>query len=164
MWADLEPTNRSLSPTRINEKISIDGFLDEGVWSLGIPVSDFLQTDPDEGEPGTKRTKVTVLYDDEALYIGFLCLDSEPDKIVKILSKRDDWTSTDKVQVEIDSYHDHLTAYFFEVNAAGVQRDGFRSSDFNYDMSWNSVWEGEAQTGPYGWSAEFKIPFSCGVP
>ncbi len=160
-WADLEPTNRSIMPTRIAEKLSIDGILDEAAWSRGISVSDFLQTDPDEGEPGTQITKVTVLYDDEALYIGFLCLDSEPEQIVRLLSKRDDWTSTDKVQVEIDSYHDHLTAYFFEVNAAGVQRDGFRSSDFNYDMSWNSVWEAEAEIGPYGWSAEFKIPFSC---
>jgi hypothetical protein len=159
--AELKPTERTIQCVRISGKINIDGFLDEAAWLAGKPESNFLQTDPDEGVPGTEKTSVTVLYDDQALYIGFVCFDKEPEKIIKILSKRDDWTSTDKVQVEIDSYHDHLTGYFFEVNAAGVQRDGFRSSDHHYDMSWNSVWEAEAKTGPEGWSAEYRIPFSC---
>ena len=59
--------------TRIDEKINIDGNLTEKVWSMGKPVTGFIQYTPDPGKPASEPTKVTVLYDDAAVYIGFMC-------------------------------------------------------------------------------------------
>ena len=160
-YADLEPDEKSLKATKTTERIRIDGVLDEIAWLKGQTVSSFTQTDPDEGEPARYDTKVVMLYDDEALYFGFTCYDNEPGDIVRVLAARDSWTSSDKVQIEIDSYHDHITSYFFEVNASGVQRDAYRSSEHDYDMSWNCVWQAEASVGTYGWTAEYRIPFNC---
>jgi hypothetical protein len=157
----LESTNRTIQATRTTENISINGVMDEPAWQTATPVSDFIQTDPDEGKPGSEITRVSALYDEEALYIGFRCLDKEPDKIVKALEKRDGWTSTDKVQIEIDSHNDHTTSFFFEVNASGVKRDAFRSDDDTYDFTWDSVWEGDVRVGADGYCVEFRIPFTC---
>jgi len=147
---------------RISERIKIDGILDEEAWLKGKPVSGFIQFTPNEGEPASEPTKVTVLYDDAALYVGFMCYESEPEKMVMILSERDSWIAADRVQFEIDSFHDHMSSFFFEVNASGSMRDGCRVGvGDHYDMTWNSVWEVETHQGPEGWSAEFRIPFHC---
>jgi hypothetical protein len=155
-------TEQDALATRINDRIDIDGVLDEEAWSMGRSVIDFIQYTPNEGKPASEPTKVIVLYDDAALYIGFMCYESEPEKMVRIMGERDSGVAADRVQIEIDSYHDHLTSFFFEVNVSGTLRDGYRFGvGDNYDMTWNSVWEAETSIGPEGWSAEFRIPYNC---
>src|SRR5262245_48403984 len=61
--------------------VNVDGKLDEAAWTSAVPASEFTQTDPQEGRPGSERTEVRVLVDDEALYIGARLFDREPDKI-----------------------------------------------------------------------------------
>ncbi|UCC78813.1 MAG: hypothetical protein JSW64_11085, partial [Candidatus Zixiibacteriota bacterium] len=79
-------TGEDAIATRIQERIKIDGVLDEEAWLKGNPVTGFIQFTPNEGEPASEPTKVTVLYDDAAVYVGFMCYESEPEKMVKILS------------------------------------------------------------------------------
>ena len=148
--------------TEISERIKIDGILSEEAWLKGKAVTGFIQYTPNEGQPASEPTKVTVLYDNAALYVGFMCYESEPEKMVMILGERDSWIGADRVQFEIDSFHDHMSSFFFEVNASGTMRDGYRFGvGDNYDMTWNSVWEVETHLGPEGWSAEFRIPYHC---
>jgi hypothetical protein len=62
------------------------------------------------------------------------------------------------VGVVIDSYHDHRTGFSFDLNPAGVRRDGIVvEAD---DPSWDPVWEGASHVTQTGWSAEYRIPFS----
>jgi len=42
-----------ISAVRATARISIDGRLDEADWSRALPAKDFLQKDPDEGQPAT---------------------------------------------------------------------------------------------------------------
>ncbi|NIR43052.1 MAG: hypothetical protein GWN99_04065, partial [Gemmatimonadetes bacterium] len=100
----------------------IDGRLDDAAWALAEPITDFVQRDPDEGEPATERTEVRVLYDDGSLYIGIRAYDSEPDRIVGELTRRDQWSASDWLIISIDSYYDRRTAFEFRVNPAGVER------------------------------------------
>jgi hypothetical protein len=139
---------------------AIDGRLDEAVWLLAEPLTEFVQRDPDEGEPATERTVVRVLYDDGSLYIGIRAYDSEPDKISGQLTRRDQFSPSDWLCVSIDSYYDRRTAFEFRVNPAGVERDMYRYDDTNADDSWNAVWEVATSVDDEGWIAEFRIPFS----
>src|SRR5690242_5057041 len=43
--------------------IVLDAKLDEAAWQAATPVTKFLQTDPDEGQPASQRTEVRFLYD-----------------------------------------------------------------------------------------------------
>ena len=138
----------------------IDGRLDEAAWALAVPITDFTQRDPDEGEPATERTEVRVLYDDGALYIGIRAYDTEPEKIVGQLTRRDLYSPSDWLVVSIDSYYDRRTAFEFRVNPAGVERDAFRFDDRNMDDSWNAVWDVATSVDDEGWTAEFRIPLS----
>ena len=134
----------------------MDGLVNDDVWKLAVPITDFVQHDPLEGEAPTQRTEVRILYDDEALYIGWKLYDPEPQKIVARLARRDDQVESDFVSVRLDSYHDHQTAFEFTVNAAGVRTDILQYNDgMDEDESWDVVWQTETD----GWSAEMKIPF-----
>ena len=93
---------RSVRAVRVPAPPRIDGLLDEEVWKLAEPTSDFIQRDPNEGKPASERTEVRVLYDDEALYFGFMFYDSEPDKIVSRLTRRDNQIESDAASIGID--------------------------------------------------------------
>lgn len=151
---------RTVRAVRVTAPPRIDGMLDEDVWKLAQPATDFIQRDPDEGKPATERTEVYVLYDDHALYFGCIFHDSEPNKIVARLTRRDDEIESDNASIRIDSYHDHRTGYEFTFNAAGVKVDILQYDDANReDESWDPVWELETKITSQGWIAEVKIPF-----
>jgi hypothetical protein len=69
-------------------------------------------------------------------------------------------SSSDWVLIGLDSYHDRRTAYFFAVNAAGVQRDFLIFNDGEQDDSWDAVWSAAAKVDDEGWVAEMRIPLS----
>ncbi len=151
---------RTVTAVRIQTPPRIDGSLDEAVWRLAEPATDFIQRDPEEGKPASEGTEVRVLYDDEALYFGCLFRDSEPSKIVARLTRRDNEIESDEASIRIDSYHDHQTGYEFTFNAAGVKIDKLQYDDANNeDDSWDPVWDLQVRINEAGWSAEAKIPF-----
>ncbi len=139
----------------------IDGVLDEPFWKDASRSGDFTQFQPDEGKPASESTFVRIAYDDEALYVGLEMYDSQPDKMVDRLTRRDRWLEADMVHVMIDSHHDHLTAYCFTLYSSGTQRDVYYSNDINSDDTWDAVWESATHKTPWGWTAEMRIPFSC---
>ena len=98
----------------------IDGRLDDAVWLMAPVQTGFTQRDPDPGKPSSEKTEFRIVYDDEAIYIGAICFDSEPDKITAVLTRRDDWENRDNFNVNLDPHHDHKTGYFFVVGPSGV--------------------------------------------
>lgn len=140
---------------------TLDGKLDDPVWQQADiqRASGFLQVEPDEGAQPTESTLVASVYDDGAIYFAFWCYDSEPEKVARQLVRRDRWAEASMVQVKLDPYHDHQTGYEFSLNASGVQRDFRLFDDVNADLSWDGIWEGAVSRQPWGWSAEFRIPY-----
>ena len=45
-----------------DESITLDGRLDEDVWMRAVPATNFLQRDPDNGQPATEQTEVRFVY------------------------------------------------------------------------------------------------------
>ncbi|MBI1807739.1 MAG: carbohydrate binding family 9 domain-containing protein [Ignavibacteria bacterium] len=153
---------KSIVASRVATSPRIDGYLSDDVWQSAVAVSGFQQFDPDEGAPSTEATAVKVVYDDNAVYVGVMCYDSDPLGIVGQLTRRDRTVEADRFSFNIDSYHDHTTAFVFGGSVSGVQSDGILSQDgLVYDNQWDAVWDFDSKILPDGWSAEFKIPFSA---
>jgi hypothetical protein len=153
---------KNIVATRTSVPPRSDGRLDDPAWASAVPVMGFTQFDPEEGAPPTEETSVRILYDDDAIYVGVLCRDTDPSGIISQLTRRDRSTQSDRFSVIIDSYHDHSTAFLFSGSVSGVQSDGLLSQDgLVYDLQWDAVWKFDAALVPEGWSAEFTIPYSA---
>jgi hypothetical protein len=148
---------------RVTGTIQVDGVLDEAAWAAAEPATEFFQMDPEEGQTVSEATEVRVLFDDEAIYFGVRLHDRQP--VSERLGRRDmNLLDSDWLGVVIDSYHDHRTAFSFDLNPAGVQRDALKSmgagGQEQDDLSWDPVWEARATKDEGGWTAEYRIPFS----
>jgi hypothetical protein len=138
----------------------IDGRLDDPVWEKAGWATNFTQREPNDGAAPFQQTAFKILYDEKNLYVGIRAHDSEPDKIVRRVTRRDQFDG-DWVEINIDSYFDHRTAFSFTINAAGVKGDEAISNDGdNWDTNWNPVWFGEVALDNEGWTAEMRIPVS----
>lgn len=138
----------------------IDGDLSDIAWQTAEVASGFKTISPVPDRNSTQKTEVKILYDDEALYIGALMLDSSPDSILKQLTVRDRLDNSDFFSVSIGCYQDGQNGFEFGVSPAGVQRDT-RLGINEEDDSWNAVWQCNTQITNKGWVAEFKIPYSA---
>ena len=138
--------------------IHIDGNISEEIWKSAPEGDDFIQRNPDEGKPATEPTKFRVLYDNRNLYVCVHAIDSEPEKIKGILTRKDQYSPSDWIKISIDSYNDNRTAFEFGLNPLGVKCDLLRFDDENEDDSWDPIWYGAAHIDSTGWMAEFKIP------
>lgn len=141
--------------------IVIDGRLDDAAWRTAAPVTDFTQTDPDEGKPASERTEVRFVFDGNALYVGAKLYDSKGRAGVKTnLVRRDDDFNSDMFEVVIDGYHDHLSRAFFDVNPSGSKADYIGIGSSCCDSGWDPVWEVATRIDDDGWTAELRIPLS----
>jgi hypothetical protein len=138
----------------------IDGRDDDEVWRMATPITEFQEFDPTEGKAPRFRTEARVAYDARNFYVFVRAFDDEPDKILKLLARRDVRTPSDQIKIIVDSYHDRRSGYEFAVNPAGVKRDYSVSNDANEDDAWDGVWEAKTTVDSLGWTAEFKIPLS----
>ena len=152
-----ERTIRAISARE--EPPVLDGVLDDAIWRRAPIATDFIQNDPQVGEPATEKTTFQVAYDDEALYVGVQCFDREPWLIEPRLSRRDYWLPRDEVSVVIDPHHDHQTGYYFNVGPSGFRHDGVLYGDASADRNWDGVWELKTSLHDRGWSAEYRIPY-----
>ena len=148
---------------RAESSPSLDGSLDDDVWRAAIPVTGFRRDNPNDGQPATERTEVRVAYTNTALYVGARMYDRSPSRISRLRGRRDSLgQQNDKFWVQLDSYHDHRTAFIFGVTPAGGRSDVIASNDQleGMDAGWDPVWEVATTVDSLGWAAEFRIPFS----
>lgn len=62
-------------------------------------VDNFIQRQPDDGDPATQRTEVYIGYDQLELHVIFLAFDSEPEQIRANLSPRENIDGDDYIQI-----------------------------------------------------------------
>jgi len=96
------------------------------------------------------RPRFAVVYDDEAMFVGVWADDPHPELVRALLTRRDADAPADSITVAFDSYHDRRTAYAFQLNAAGVQRDMLLFDDSGQDDTWDAVWTGKVAMTPAG--------------
>lgn len=165
------------SGAEIIDAPTIDGRLDESVWTEAEVLSDFVQREPTEGQPISERTEVRVAYDGEALYIGAWMYDRDPSSIVFGRTLRDAaLNDADAFLLVLDTYRDGQNGFVFGTTPAGIEYDGQvsnegqgggggggrqqRGSGGGFNLNWDGSWEVATTTDGEGWYAEMRIPFS----
>ncbi len=134
--------------------------MNDDCWNLVDWTSDFIQTAPEENKAPSQQTAFKILYDNDNLYLFIRAFDNEPDKISRLMSRRDNF-SGDFVYVDIDSHFDKQTDFMFVASASGAKSDAAVSEDGNNeDDNWNPIWYMKTSVDDKGWCAEMKIPLS----
>ena len=115
-WRD-----KNVTAIRIQEKITLDGRLEEPAWEQAIPATDFTQW-ARPGVPATNKTEARVLYDDDNLYVAVNCWDKDiAHRVVNELKKDFGYRDTDGVSVFVDSLHDRQSAFRSEERRVGKE-------------------------------------------
>ena len=66
--------------------------------------------------------------------------------------------SDDTVSILLDTYGDHRTGYFFQINATGTRTDGLIANSESVSLDWDGIWDARTARTADGWSAEIMIP------
>jgi hypothetical protein len=148
------------------DRPTIDGIVDEGIWSAEDAYSTFTQQEPSEGEPATERTDVWFSIDQTNLYVAVVCYDSERDSLVVSQSRRDaSLGNSDSVQILLDTFNDGQNAFVFGTNPFGIEYDGQVMAEGQagggsggFNLNWDADWTVRASPSERGWEAEFAIP------
>jgi hypothetical protein len=149
----MAPAVRAPAPPRI------DGVLDESVWQMAVPLGDFVQAEPLQGQPASQRTEVRLAYDDTAIFVGVRLHDTDPSRIVVTDTSRDaGLNDQDSFQVIFDTFKDRQNGFVFGTNVTGVQYDAQVRNQDNPSSSWDGSWDVRTHTDELGWTAEFRIP------
>ncbi len=175
----------SVQPERTQTPPSIDGRLDDAVWSDAARVTDFVQRQPLDGAPATEKTEIYIAYDSSTIHLGFYAHYEDPGIMRANRSDRDRAGFSDDIfSVYFDPFLDQQRAYVFSVNGYGVQDDsilgsrgggggfggggpgggGFRGFGGGGglprgDSSWNALFSSGGQIVEDGFTAEMAIPF-----
>ena len=139
---------------RVDSPIHIDGKLDESVYRATEAVSDFLQQEPDEGEPATERTEAWVFFDDDNIYVSARCWDTHPERMVANEMRRD--TSATAAERHFRRAVRHVPRspqrVLFYANPIGGLADSQITDEGAPNVDWNTVWD--VKTGRFdgGWT------------
>ena len=146
---------------RLPGPLTVDGRLDEEVYTRIESVSDFIQQEPAEGAPATERTEVWVFFDERNVYISARNWDSHPERIVANEMRRDhrNINQNQTFTVVLDTFYDRRNGFFFQTNPLGALRDQSVTDERNANNDWNTVWDVKTQRFEQGWTAEMVIPF-----
>ena len=95
-----------------------------------------------------------------ALVIGIVCEDPQPDGIVSFNVRRDaPLGQEDHVRIVLGPFHDGRSGYVFAVNPSGARYDGVvNAGGENENAEWDGIWEAATARSETGWTAEIRIP------
>jgi hypothetical protein len=153
---------KSINAVRVSEAPKVDGLMNEEFWKDIPPAKDFIIYKPNPGVPLPQSTEVKLVYTNEAIYVGFVCLDTAPDSILKQLSGRDVKGNSDYCGITFSCYSNGINGFTFGVSPSGEQYDArYGGVDGEEDVTWNAVWWCKTSISEKGWVAEFEIPFAA---
>ena len=155
---------------RISQRITIDDFAGmtprEGLAEKLAVIEGFIQTSPTDGAPSTQKTVVYLAYDNDNLYVVFLCFDKEPGKISAAMTRREAFgQDEDWIEIYLDTYNDQRRSYCFSANAYGIQWDSRYSETSGYSdnrghqPSFDALWYSDGKITDQGYIVWMALPF-----
>ena len=165
--ADSKPI---VSAYSLATKPILDGSITgDPAWTEVKPASGFTQVRPTAGAAATEVTQVYIGVTEDTLYIGVICLDDEPDKLIISDARRDaDLGEVDSFLVIIDAFQDRQNGVIFGTTPGGLEYDAqvikegskrFGSGGGGFNLNWDVSWQVKGSVHERGWSAEMAIPF-----
>tara|TARA_B100000614_G_scaffold197934_1_gene179150 strand:+ start:4141 stop:6372 length:2232 start_codon:yes stop_codon:yes gene_type:complete len=163
-----------INAIKIDKSPSLDGDISgDPAWNGVEPASGFTQIQPNAGDPASQKTEVYMGFTDDAVYIGVVAYDKNPENIIVSDSRRDSGLNdTDSFQLVIDGLLDRQNGFVFGTNPAGQEYDGqvikeggsgssqFGSGAGAFNKEWNGSWNVFSKITDFGWTSEIEIPFT----
>ena len=114
-----DSVRKQLIAVKISTLLRIDGLLNEREWRLAPSSPQFTEIEPVQNAAPQFETEVSVLYNNQNLYIGVFAKDPLGTKALRATNfKRDfDYLSHDLVTITIDGFNDKRNAMCFATNA-----------------------------------------------
>ena len=147
---------------RVDQPLRIDGALDEALYRDVPSISEFIQVEPDGGQPATERTETWIAFDEDNVYVSFKVWDSQMETLIATEMRRDStnsWQGNDLVSFIFDTFYDRRSSFTFTANPLGGRSDGTMVNDRQYSSDWNPVWAMKPGRFDGGWTVEAAIPF-----
>jgi len=146
---------------KTEEKIKIDGVLDEKTWKEVTVGKDFFMITPLDTGKATQFSEARVSFDDEFLYIGIIFFNNsiKGDYVVESLKRDFSFGKNDNFLVAIDPFNNQSTGFAFGLNAYGAQWDGTMYDGRSVDLNWDTKWYSEVKFNEEKWVCEIAIPF-----
>jgi hypothetical protein len=144
------------------ETLRLDGALLHPAWQRAPVYTQFVEKEPVPGAAPPQATRVQVLFDEHALYVGITAVDTAPELIRDEIVRADNVRRMqDFVVVYIDAIGRKQSAQFFRVNAGGSTADGLHTaSDDSEDFAPDFDWDSAVARNPEGWTAVLRLPFA----
>jgi hypothetical protein len=147
----------NLDVRRTSGPITIDGDLGDPGWRNAAHGDNFAESYPGDATRPPVETEAFITYDEENLYVGFICHD-DPNAIRATMHDRDEGWNEDMVGIMLDTYGDGSRAYEIFTNALGVQGDVLWTTD-DEDTGFDMVFRSESRITSEGYVVEMAIPF-----
>ncbi len=151
-------SSATLQIQRVARPPSIDDFLANDTEGWPRAVTDFRQRQPGDGALISQGTIAYVSYDDERLYVVFVCEDAAKG-LRTHLTPRESIDGDDRVAIYLDTFHDGQRAYVFATNPLGVQQDAVLTEGQGQDRSFDTVWYSDGRLTRDGYIVRIAIPF-----
>ena len=158
-----------LNIQRMDEKIHLDGVLDESFWEDVEIATNFWLNFPVGGTPvdDEVQTTVKITYDDDFIYLGVECYGKGPFLVQSLKRDNDSFWNGDAFAVVFDPVNERTNGVIFGVNPAGVQTEALITGEparrggqlSGYNKAWDNKWYTQTSVTENGWTAEMMIPF-----
>ena len=147
---------------KLSAPLTLDGVLDEAVYTREAPFGGLIQVAPDAGAPATERSDIWITYDDRNIYLSCRCYDASPpaEWIVNEL-RRDTGglRNNEHIGVLFDTFYDRRSGFAFYTNPLGARADYSIVDEGGSNTDWNPVWTSKTGRFDGGWIVEMAIPF-----
>ncbi len=163
--SDLNEARPTITIGRVSPPPKLSDFLgmkpDAAMAGKMLKIDGFIQRTPKDDVAPNQRTDVYLGYDSNYLYVVFVAFDNEPNKVRAHMTVRDHLSGDERLDMFLDTFHDHRHAYVFTVNPFGLQQDGSyeENASPNYDSSFDTVWKSKGQRTKQGFVVWEAIPF-----
>ena len=148
-----------LKISRAAGPIKIDGDVNDAGWSGAAKAANFAEHNPGNQTRPDVNTEVLITYDDDNLYVAWLCSD-KPGEVRASFCERDRIFSDDNVILCLDTYGEATHAYEISANPYGVPGDLLFSSAYGEDGTYDMIFQSAGRITDSGWAAEMAIPFA----
>ncbi len=146
---------------RLSAPLTLDGVLDEDVYTREAPFGGLIQVAPDAGAPATERSDLWITYDDRNIYLTCRCYDSAPPAEWVVNELRRDTgglRNNEHIGILFDTFYDRRSGFAFYTNPLGARADYSVVDEGGSNSDWNPVWTSRTGRFDGGWTVEMAIP------
>lgn len=148
-----------LAATRVEHPPKIAADPEDPAWA-GAPVAGSF-VDDFTNKPVADQTQGRLVYDQEALYVLFVCYDSNPSAIVgREIVPESTFSGEDTVTFSIDTFDTHAGTSMsrFTVNAINTRTETI-AGGHSGKAEWRGVWQSTTKRFDKGYIVEMRIPW-----